>query len=62
MGSHWTPFGWPLTESSKIGAKKVSSLGGVPPVASATAFWMASRTLSLPVATVIISKSAFCAL
>ena len=35
----------------------MSSFGGVPPVAAATAHWTARRTLSLPVATVNSLKS-----
>src|SRR5215470_973126 len=61
FGSHSTGFGLPLTESSKVGAWKVVALGGVPPVALATAQSTASRTLSLPVATVNSLKSGFAA-
>src|SRR4051812_30859080 len=59
--SHSTGCGLPDTESSKIGAWNVVSLGGWPPVARATAQSTASRTLSLPVATVNSLKSGLAA-
>src|SRR3984885_11646195 len=52
LAPHSTGLGVPLTESSKLGAWKVVASGGLPPVAFATAQSTASRTLSLPVATV----------
>src|SRR6185295_1746247 len=61
FASHWTGFGTPVTESSKLGASNVVDLGGVPPVALATAQSTASRTLSLPVATVNSLNSGFAA-
>src|ERR1044071_9820384 len=59
--SHSTGFGLPVTESSNAGAWKVVAVGGVPPVALATAQSTASRTLSLPVATVNSLKSGLAA-
>ena len=51
----------PLTESSNTGASNCFDVGVLPPVASATAQSMASRALSLPVATVNSLKSGFVA-
>src|SRR6185503_7980757 len=61
FGSQVTGFGFPLTESSKLGAWNVVESGGLPPVALATAHSTASRTLSFPVATVNSLKSGFAA-
>src|ERR1043165_2482915 len=61
LASHSTGWGLPLTESSNAGAWNVVELGGLPPVAFATAQSTASRTLSFPVATVNSLKSGFAA-
>src|ERR1700692_1422838 len=50
-------MGVPVTEFSKTGPLNVSSLGGVPPVAAATAHCTARRTLSFSVETVNSLKS-----
>ena len=47
----------PVTEFSKTGPLKISSVGGLPPVAAATAHCTARRTLSFPVETVNSLKS-----
>src|ERR1051325_8547192 len=57
LASHSTGGGWALTESSNTGAWHVVACGGLPPGALATAQSTASRTLSLPVATVNSLKS-----
>src|SRR5215475_8428593 len=56
-GRHWTGCGSPVTEFSKTGPLKISSVGGVPPVAAATAHCTARRTLSFSVETVKSLKS-----
>ena len=56
-GSHVTGLGSPVIESSKAEFGYSSSAGGSPPVARATAHWIARRAWSFWVEMVNSSKS-----